>query len=370
MKRKNILFVDDEPNILKSIKRSLKSKQKYWRLFFEEKPLDALKLTEKEDFDLIVTDGKMPEIDGCQFLALLNQNEKSKSIPKIMLSGYYDDDLRRKALSQGIVEFINKPIMPEEFIQRLKNVLKLKEYSDEMREKNKELEEINEKFKKTDEEKNVLIDVIVHSFTNSMQTTVANVDVFKKKFFDEMYPEQQKYVVKIESSVNKLKKQIEELIDINLINNSKLIMTPLSTNIVSLIKLNIEFAKELAYKHNIQIEFGYQMGIPQTIKVDSVKLEHILNILLFNSVKKSIPYSKIYVEVYASENDDKIYINIKDSRTIKESYQTSSLLESNLENSLGYLLITKTIEGFNGEINAIRNKDGLYEVELSFPVSK
>lgn len=137
--KNSILFVDDEVNILNSIKRNLFSKKNEWTLYFASSAEKAFDILKKEKIDLIVTDARMPIMNGAEFLFKLQQNKLTKEIPTIMLTGYADNDIRKKALEAGIVEFLLKPIIPEEFILRLKNVLKLKNISDELKIKNEEL---------------------------------------------------------------------------------------------------------------------------------------------------------------------------------------------------------------------------------------
>ena len=58
--RKNILFVDDEPFILTSIRRSILAMTDEWNLFFANSGAEALAMCDGQAFDLIVTDAKMP----------------------------------------------------------------------------------------------------------------------------------------------------------------------------------------------------------------------------------------------------------------------------------------------------------------------
>jgi len=139
MPKQKILFVDDEENILNSIKRSLIFKKNEWDLYFANSGNEGLKLSLEVLPDLIVTDAKMPEMNGAEFLKKLQLNDKTKEIPTIMLTGYADTEIRKQALEAGIIEFLQKPMIPEEFILRLTNVLKLKKISDDLRVKNEEL---------------------------------------------------------------------------------------------------------------------------------------------------------------------------------------------------------------------------------------
>jgi putative two-component system response regulator len=139
--KKRILFVDDEPFILSSIRRSIHATTSEWDLSFAESGERALELFSTESFDLLVTDAKMPGMTGTDLLRILQEKGYTAEIPTIMLTGYSEDDLRKKALDHGVIEFLNKPIMPEELVQRLRNVLNLKSIGDELKLRNAELKE-------------------------------------------------------------------------------------------------------------------------------------------------------------------------------------------------------------------------------------
>ncbi len=140
-KPKKILFVDDEPFILTSIKRSILAMTDEWDLFFANSGAEALEMCDSFRFDLIVTDAKMPQMEGHVLLHHLRQRPDTAEIPTIMLTGYAEDSVRRSAIDSGVIEFLNKPTNTEELVVRLRNVLRLKAIADELRVKNEELKE-------------------------------------------------------------------------------------------------------------------------------------------------------------------------------------------------------------------------------------
>ena len=65
---KRILFVDDEPSVLDGLRRMLRSQRREWDMAFAASGREALELAEADPFDVIVTDMKMPEMDGAELL--------------------------------------------------------------------------------------------------------------------------------------------------------------------------------------------------------------------------------------------------------------------------------------------------------------
>lgn len=116
MAKKNILFVDDEPNILSGLKRMLRSLRKEFEMFFAESGSEALQLMEMHAFDIVVSDMRMPGMDGATLLQRI-QIQHPHSI-RIMLTGQADDESILRTV--GVVhQFLAKPCSPE----KLKGVI-------------------------------------------------------------------------------------------------------------------------------------------------------------------------------------------------------------------------------------------------------
>ncbi len=110
MNKKRILFVDDEPNILDGLKRMLRSMRKEFDLQFAENGKEALAIMESTEFDVVVSDMRMPGMDGAQLLTEI-QERHPYSI-RIMLTGECQEESILRTV--GVVhQFLNKPCEPE-----------------------------------------------------------------------------------------------------------------------------------------------------------------------------------------------------------------------------------------------------------------
>jgi len=64
--KKRILFVDDEPMILNGLQRTLRKMRHEWEMMFVSSATEALQILDANPMDVVVTDLKMPEMDGSQ----------------------------------------------------------------------------------------------------------------------------------------------------------------------------------------------------------------------------------------------------------------------------------------------------------------
>ena len=101
-----ILCVDDEPNILSSLKRALRGPQ--YRVVTAGSGSEALALMESEPVDLIISDMRMPGMDGAQLLGQVRR--RWPGTMRILLTGYADVDSTIAAINEGqIYRYVNKP---------------------------------------------------------------------------------------------------------------------------------------------------------------------------------------------------------------------------------------------------------------------
>ncbi len=109
MGKSRVLFVDDEPNVLNAIRRSLRE----FDVHTAESGAAALRLiAESEPFSVIVSDCRMPEMDGIELLKRV-ATVCPASI-RVMLTGNVDQETAVKAVNEGdVFKFLNKPCDPE-----------------------------------------------------------------------------------------------------------------------------------------------------------------------------------------------------------------------------------------------------------------
>lgn len=108
--KKRILFVDDEPNILEGLKRMLRNQRHQWDMSFAESGEQALEILEQEQFDAIVSDMKMPGMDGAQLLEEVKN--RHPNMIRFILSGYSDQELIMRSVGPSH-QYMAKPCEPE-----------------------------------------------------------------------------------------------------------------------------------------------------------------------------------------------------------------------------------------------------------------
>ncbi|EAQ79966.1 HD domain-containing phosphohydrolase [Blastopirellula marina] len=141
LRQKRIISVDDEPINLALAEAYLRN-EGFERLEFYSDPQTALEVVCADPPDLILLDLMMPELDGLQFLQKISDSQKQLLAPVILLTASPDASHRRDALELGATDFLQKPILIEELIPRIRNVLSAEHLKRWLRDQNQQLEHL------------------------------------------------------------------------------------------------------------------------------------------------------------------------------------------------------------------------------------
>jgi len=120
----SILFVDDEKNVINGLKRMLFSMRKEWNMLFAESGVAALKKMGVNEIDVIVTDMRMPKMDGAELLEKVR--ETFPHTVRIILSGHSDDEMAIRS-TRVAHQFIAKPCDAETLKTKILKTIKLRE---------------------------------------------------------------------------------------------------------------------------------------------------------------------------------------------------------------------------------------------------
>jgi putative two-component system response regulator len=136
---KKILIVDDDRRNREFLKTILSASG--YLPIEAENGMTALEIAGKMYPDLILLDCMMPDVDGFYVSRQLKEGTATRTIPVIMITGMTDRESKLRALENGVEDFLSKPIDRAELQVRVKNLLRVKEYSDFLANYNHRLEQ-------------------------------------------------------------------------------------------------------------------------------------------------------------------------------------------------------------------------------------
>lgn len=126
-----ILIVDDIPKNIQMAMNILKNEG--YKMFYAKSGEMALSLVEEHDFDLILLDIMMPDMNGFDVCTKLKSNDRTKNIPVIFLSGKDSSSDIEQAYEYGGIDYVVKPFITIELITKVNSYVRLKILEDKLK---------------------------------------------------------------------------------------------------------------------------------------------------------------------------------------------------------------------------------------------
>ncbi len=166
----SLLFVDDEANVLSSLKRLFRPHG--YRIFTAESGAEALQIMQREHIDLVISDMRMPQMNGAQFLEQVNQHWPDTV--RILLTGYAELEATVDAINKGhIYRYIAKPWEDTDIVLSIQHALRQKE----LEKANRGLEELTRKQNEELKELNANLELKVKARTEELRQAMSFLEV-------------------------------------------------------------------------------------------------------------------------------------------------------------------------------------------------
>jgi DNA-binding NtrC family response regulator len=132
-----VLVIDDELDMLMLLRMIIEDNTDY-EVETTNNPSEALKMIRENDYDLVISDLKMPGMDGLELCDEVR--EIDQDLPLIMITAYGSLETSEEAMKKGVADFITKPFRKDSILFTMKRVLELARIKRENVELKKKLE--------------------------------------------------------------------------------------------------------------------------------------------------------------------------------------------------------------------------------------
>ncbi len=216
-----ILVVDDEKEIREMLLKAL-TRLTEFHVELAGDGEEALKKIEQENFDLVLTDLKMPKKDGLQLVS-----DIAKSKPEtltVLMTGHGTIDSALEAMKQGASDYLLKPLNLDEMIVRLRKVLGERQRFIKLRDFAAQLERANQELKRVDEMKSEFVSVASHELRTPLTTIKNAVQLVLRGKAGEINETQANFLSMAEKNINRLTNILNSLLDLSRIESGKMEM--------------------------------------------------------------------------------------------------------------------------------------------------
>lgn len=375
-----ILIVDDNPKNIQLLGNILT--EKGYDVEYAINGREAFEVAEEEDFDLILMDVMMPEMDGYEACRKIKQLEDKIDIPIIFITAKTDIDSIQTGFKSGGVDYITKPFNAVELLARVDTHVTLKQskeklktvnrqLEDKVRERTQELEDSNNRLRLVNNELEVLdtakrdfLQIISHEIRTPLNVILGMTDLIKDVSDDMLGGE---IVEALDNSCQRLEKFSMTALDISYLKTQEkksIEREPVEVGIM-LEEIVIALQMDLD-KKNLTIETSIEN---KTIHVDRVYFNKCIQILILNAIKHTSNNSTIRVN--GALIGDRYQITIQDEgngfpealiQKELKSFNATSYFDQNP--GLDLYLCKLIVEVFGGDFSIENNNGAVVKIIL------
>ena len=332
---------------------------------------EALMLSMKEDFALVILDVQMPEMNGYETLELMRQRKKTKYLPVIFVSAIHQSEFNIiKGIETGAVDFIPKPIVPDILKGKVQVLLDLYHQRNKLNKLIIELEETNINLKNAKNEaeeasrtKSRFLANMTHEIRTPLNGVIGLSRMLQKT---NLNSEQQEWLNIITTSGENLLKIINDILDFSKNESGQIILENIDFEIKGLLKNVFKLMKFKANENGIDFSYHLSKEVPAVLKGDPLRISQILMNLVNNAIKFTPQGNvKLSVELAGkSDNSFQVLFRITDSGIgisdegklllFKEFSQTESSISRKYGGSgLGLAISKNLVDLMKGEIGVV-----------------
>jgi DNA-binding response OmpR family regulator len=323
-KKLKVLIVEDTKDSVDLLVYFLKPAG--YDIFIAYNGLEAIEIVEKTPPDIILLDVMLPKLDGFQVCERLKKNKSTFHIPIIMITALKELKDKIQALEVGADDFISKPFDNVELLTRVKSLLRLKSYHDELLKRNQELEKQKRILMREDQLKKDLSNLIVHDMKNPLFVIQGNLQMMALVKNEKANDKTDVYTQRIERSSRSLLRMILNLLDISRLEQKQLVLEPTQNDLNSILTEIVNSFKDIPEHETKSMHIKLHEKLSH-IYVDREIFERVLD-NLFNYVFQNTPeYKSILIETEEME-DHRICLRIShDGPRIPIDYQKKIFLK-------------------------------------------
>ena len=288
-----ILVVDDTPANIKVVTSILIEKD--YDVYVANNGKKAVEYTRDHDFDLILLDIMMPEMDGLEVCRIIKKTPKSHDIPVIFLTAHKEIDSIVKGFEAGGVDYITKPFNKIELLVRVKNHLELKFAKDEL--------------KIANATKDTFFSIIAHDLKGPLTSISAMIDMALEDTSNFNHEELFSTLRLTERSINRLKSMLSNLLYWAQAQKDSLVYNYEKFDINSIINENTELLTESANKKNIII--SSKVNEKTFVFADKESMRTVFRNLISNAIKFTPIGGQI--DILSVNRDHYVELSVKDT---------------------------------------------------------
>jgi signal transduction histidine kinase len=281
MKEINVIFVDDDTNILHAIERQFANET--YGVAVASNSTEALDIMSKNKIKVVLSDQRMPEMNGVDLLRWIKG--LYPDVVRILFTGYADLNSTEKAINVGeVYRFINKPWDQEELKAVVEGAMRHYDLTIENRRlfqetavKNKDLENANSRLKE-------FSSTLSHELRTPLASIKAGIDIVMSGTAGPLTADQKDFLKRAKDNIDRLNRLINNILDLAHLESGKSTLNLALNDINRSARSVAEGQKAVAKNKGLDLTVALDYDITP-LMYDNDMILQVLNNLISNAIK-------------------------------------------------------------------------------------
>jgi two-component system sensor histidine kinase/response regulator len=300
-KPREVLIVDDEVTLRLLVGRHV-TKMGH-RVQEAHNGRQALEMLHAHDFDLVLLDVVMPELNGFAVLEEIRRDERLRQVAVVMVTAVDDLQSVVRCIEMGADDYLIKPFNPTLLRARVRACLEKKQLWDELREKYRQLRELEAL-------RDSLTHMVVHDLRQPLQALLGGLEMVP--ILGELNPDQQEFIQLAADGGRTLLGMVNDLLDISKMESGTLQLELARVRPENVIEEAVRQVHQLVKEKSLALVTECEPGVPE-VAADSEKLRRTLVNLLGNAIKFTPVEGEIAVTARHDADHGGVLFAVRDS---------------------------------------------------------
>jgi signal transduction histidine kinase len=285
-RRHTILVVDDEPDVVKSVQDLLRLD---YKVLGATRANDALVILNREIVDVVMTDQRMPEMSGVEFLR--KAREQHPDAIRLLFTGYADIRAVIDAINEGnVYRYITKPWDPEELQTVIREACERRDLLAERQKLLEELKTKNEALEKSDALKQAFIEVASHELRTPL--TILSGLVGLSLRVQSLGEPLKDWLKRIDQAGQRLQTLVNQLVNMLEAKKFDRPVEKKTVDLAGLLKQSVDDVRPFIELRKQALELDIAADL-DSMELDELKIRDCINHLLLNAIKFTPDSGKI-----------------------------------------------------------------------------